>query len=357
MGIQLREKQLSDGRRSLYLDIYHDGKRSYEFLEIYLDKDTPQSRAANRKKRQTATLIRNKRENEIAQGTHGFSNRKHRKASFLAFFTKLSDSKSPPTRVVWKCALNHIQDYAGGENADVLFNQVDRAWLMGFQDYLLSVVSNNSAQTFFAKVKAVLREAVAQDMIPSNPMEKVAKKDQIKKQETKRNFLTFEELQKLAAMACSDEEVKRAFLFSCYSGLRLSDVEKLTYGNIRGGRVEFSQQKTSTEEYLELSTQALEFIGTPGAADELVFQLPYRDKIGAVLKAWVKSAEIPHPITFHSARHTYATLLLTYGADLYTVSKLLGHKNIQSTQVYAKVIDRKRREAVNLLPALQNAKS
>ena len=355
MGIHLRQKHLRDGRRSLYLDIYHDGKRQYEFLEIYLENDTPANRPANRAKEQTAKLIRNQRENDLARGTHGFESRQRRKTSFLAFFTTLKDSKSPGNRAVWQTALNHLNNYAG--DSDVRFNQIDKEWIIGFRNYLLSLMSNNSAHTLFAKLRAALREAVASEIILSNPMQRLSKKDLIKPVETKRNYLTFEELQQLANTRCSDEEVKRAFLFSCYSGLRLGDVEMLLYGNIRAGRVEFSQGKVNTEEYLDLSPQALEFIGTAGAPKEPVFRLPYRAKIGQVLKAWAEDAKIAHRITFHTSRHTYATLLLTYDTDLYTVSKLLGHKSIQSTQVYAKIIDRKRQEAVNRLPTLQASQS
>ncbi len=352
MGVYLREKKLADGRRSLYLDIYHDGRRRYETLEIYLDKDTPANRAANREKRQTANLIRNKWENDLAENAHGFEGRQRRKTSFLAFFEKLTKAKASGTRGTWQSAQNHLKSYAG--DRDVLFNQVTPEWIRGFQDYLLTVVNTNSAATLFAKLKAALREAVRQDILLSNPVDKLPRRDDLKKVEPRRVYLSFEELQQLAAKPCPDPEVGRAFLFACYTGIRLSDVERLTHRMIRGRKVEFRQQKVKSEEYLDLSEQALQLVGS-GAPDDLVFSLPNRDKIGAVLKAWGAAAKVPQKITFHVSRHTYATLLLTYGADLYVVSKLLGHTSIQATQIYAQIIDRRRQEAVSLIPPLSGS--
>lgn len=351
MGIHLREKLLADGRRSLYLDIYHNGKRRYEFLNIYLDKDTPANRLANREKRQTAVMVRNRVENELVQGRYGFERSHRRATSFFAFVEKLADTKSPGTRLIWMNLLRHLRKYTGDQDAS--FNQITKEWIEGFREYLLSGLSANSASTLFSVLKTALNDAVRNEIIGSNPMLRIPRKDHVKRPETRLRYLTFEELQQLAGKPCPDEEVGRAFLFACYSGLRLSDVERLTYGNIRSGRIEFSQQKTKSKEYVDLSAQAIALLGEIGEPDEQVFHLPGRDKIGRVLKAWAASAKIQQRITFHCSRHTYATLLLTYDVDLYTVSKLLGHKSIQATQVYAKIIDRKRKEAVGKLPALQ----
>lgn len=350
MGIHLREKQLDGGRRSLYLDIYHNGKRRYEYLNIYLDKDTPANRAANREKLHTATVIRNQRENELTEGEYNLENRRRRKSSFFTYVEALAKTKSPGTRLVVENTLKHMRTYAKDE--EVLFAHVTKEWLLGFREYLLRSMSQNSAHTLWSNVKTALRDAVRDEILPSNPMDKIARKDQIKRIETRRSYLTFEDVEKLAATPCSCEVTKRAFLFSCFAGLRLSDVEKLTFGNIRSGRIEFTQTKTGSKEYFDVSPQALEYIGTAGAPDDLVFSLPKRDTLGRILKRWCASARIEQPVTFHTARHTFATLLITYGADVYMVGKLLGHKSIQATQIYAKIIDRKRAETVRLLPTI-----
>lgn len=343
MSVQLRRKKLADGRTSLYLDIYHNGKRSYEFLKLYLSKDT---NSANKETLQMAQKIRAKRELDLGHAEHGVVPSNRRKTSFFAYHARLAESKTPGTKITWVNALKHMKEYAG---PDASFHHITKDWLEGFQNYLRAAVSPNTAYVLFATIKAALRRAVKDEILPSNPTEKV---DPITRVDTDRQYLTFEELQRLAATPCSDERVRRAFLFSCYAGLRKSDVRGLRWRNVYGGRIQFRQQKTKGVEYQDLSPQALILLGTPGGAEDAIFPLPDDKQLATVLRRWRRAAEIDKNITFHSARHTFATLLLTYDTDLYTVSKLLGHTNVKITQVYAHMIDQKRQNAVNSLPML-----
>lgn len=166
-----------------------------------------------------------------------------------------------------------------------------------------------------------------------------------------------QEVQRLVDTPCPHEGVKRAFLFSCFCGLRYSDVVTLRWQNIRtasDGRlqVEIIQTKTQEPVYLPLSDNAVGELPPRGKPGDRLFALPTRTYLGKVLKKWVAAAGIDKPVTFHVARHTYATLLLTFGADLYTVSKLLGHTDVKTTQIYAKVVDEKKRAAVDLVPKI-----
>jgi integrase len=151
-----------------------------------------------------------------------------------------------------------------------------------------------------------------------------------------------------------NNEVKDAFIFSCFTGLRYSDILNLKWQNIINNKIEFRQQKTGGVEYLPLSQTAKKILETklPYRKDEFVFHLPQKPVIWEHIKNWVKKAEINKRVSFHTARHTFATLSLTMGTDLYTVSKLLGHKSISTTQVYAKIVDAKKVEAINKLPKL-----
>jgi len=146
--------------------------------------------------------------------------------------------------------------------------------------------------------------------------------------------------------------VKRAFLFSCFTGLRLSDIEALTWDRIRdsgkGMQVESTQIKTGKAVYVPLSSNALAQLPERGRGR--VFNLPVRYTMGEILANWVKRAGITKHITYHCSRHTYATLLLTYGANLYTVSSLLGHTDISTTQIYARIVDENKRKTVDLIP-------
>ena len=173
-----------------------------------------------------------------------------------------------------------------------------------------------------------------------------------------------DELKLLVKTKCRYDLLKRAFLFSCLSGLRWSDVSKLLWSEVQeyrytdkdgnkktGWRIVFHQQKTKGLQYLDISEQAREYLGEIGKPDERVFMgLEYGTYYNTELKLWVMAAGISKHITFHCARHTNAVLMLSKGATLYTVQKRLGHSQISTTQIYAKMADEQQREAANLIP-------
>jgi integrase len=235
--------------------------------------------------------------------------------------------------------------------------------LENFKDYLLTRVNANSAAVYFGKIKAACRKAAKQQIFTHH----VGMDVTIRKQKTLPKYLTFEELQKLRATPIRSQTVRDAFLFACFSGLRFSDVKALTWDQARHENGQtflwFTQEKTGEAQALPLSEQAIEILNaqkeskpSPRIRREfgksVIFKLPESQAVNLTLKRWAKREKIKKTISFHVGRHTFATLTLTYGADLYTVSKLLGHANIQTTQIYAEVIDATRRNAVNMLPKL-----
>ncbi|MCD8287776.1 MAG: site-specific integrase, partial [Porphyromonadaceae bacterium] len=180
-----------------------------------------------------------------------------------------------------------------------------------------------------------------------------AKVKGIHAQESRREYLTVEELNRLAQTRC-DPLLKRAALFSALTGLRHCDIQKLKWSEIDASngvyRLNFTQQKTKGVEYMPISEQAFQLCGERRESDRLVFPgLPDPSWISKPLKRWVKEAGITKRITFHCFRHTYATLQLAGGTDIYTVSKMLGHTNVRTTQVYAKVVDVKKEEATRTI--------
>ena len=157
---------------------------------------------------------------------------------------------------------------------------------------------------------------------------------------------------------CRYEVLQRAFIFSCLTGLRWSDIHKLKWKEVHftneGGRIHYYQKKTKHLEYLDVSKQSLSYLGEKGTDEDKPFEgLKYSSYFNVSLTQWMLKAGITKHITFHCARHTHATLLLTNGVDIYTVSKLLGHKEIKTTQIYARIIDEKKKEAVNKIPSLK----
>ena len=170
--------------------------------------------------------------------------------------------------------------------------------------------------------------------------------------------MTIEELKRLIGTECKYEIMKQAFLFSCLCGLRVSDIRKLKWSDLQKSgeriRIEIKMQKTKEPLYLPISDEALKWLPQQNEAkgDDLIFPLTHEGTINKILQKWAKDAGVIKHISFHVARHTHATMMLTLGADLYTVSKLLGHKNIATTQIYAKIVDKKKEEAISLIPNL-----
>ncbi len=212
-------------------------------------------------------------------------------------------------------------------------------------------ISRNTAVTYFSIFKAALKQAFIDGYLT---IDLSAKIKGIPGQDTRREFLTVEELNTLAATPCEYKDLKRAALFSALTGLRHCDIQKMQWKEIQiingQARLNFTQQKTKGVEYMPISPQALELCGDPRQPTQLVFEdLPDPSWISRPLKNWLKTAGITKKITFHCFRHTFATLQLSNGTDIYTVSKMLGHTNVKTTQIYAKVIDEKKEKAAHAI--------
>jgi integrase len=359
MQIKVRHKFLRDGkRRTVYLDFYERGRRRLEYLGLYLTGNRVQDKETLR----LAENIAAKRRLEFANDQHGFVMATKQEADCVAYCRKLGESKRVlNTRLVWKNAVNQLEAFSGGP---VQFSRVNHSFLEAFKEYLLKDLNPNSAGVYLSRIKTACRQAVKDGILPRNPAADIS----IKKRRTRREYLTLEELQRLAQTPCSNEETKQAFLFSAFTGLRYSDVRALTWQKVRPANgsfvLEFTQVKTGDVETLPMSDQAVAILReqtnakvSPRIVSEVapgvVFRLGAQQSIDKALRQWVKRAGIEKRISFHCARHTFATLGLTCGVDLYTMSKLLGHRDIASTQIYAKIIDKKKLEAVAMLPTLQ----
>lgn len=338
MKVTIREKKTKEGK-SLYLDIYHKGKRKYEFLGLMLTGD----REHNKEVKRLANKIRLQKELDLQYNSFQIRNEKKTKADLLKWIKGNSKSNRSYTAL-----LSHLSDYSKGKLG---FDDLTCEFLEDFKAYLVSKLHQNTAYMYFALLKAVLTKAVKQNIIPENPATKI---DNIKQLQTKREFLTLEELNLLAATPCKSEIVKKSFLFACLTGLRISDIELLRYDNIKEGILEFRQKKTKGLNYIPLSDTAIKLVGEiPKNTSEFIFNLPSRSYCGYALKIWFVKAGIEKNGNFHLSRHTFATLALTQGIDIYTVSKLLGHKELATTQIYAQIIDQKKIESIKLLPKIQ----
>jgi integrase/recombinase XerD len=372
MKVFLRQrKQTKDGGISLFLEIYKgtsttpDGKvknlRDYEYLKLYLIEN-PKTALERQKNKDTLALaesIKIKREHEIQTGQYGLSNQFKQNTNFIEYFKSQKDKRieSGGNFGNWDSTLKHLIKFAG---TDLAIKEIDQDFCENFKNYLKKIAKKSSGQplasssvsSYFTKFRACLSEAVRKKIILSNPAIDVTNPKPINKP---REYLTLIELKAIAKAECRYEVLKRAFIFSCLTGLRWSDINKLKWSEVQntgeGWRITFNQQKTGGLEYLDISDQARGYLGEVGNRDSIVFEgLKYSSYMNVELSKWMMRAGITKDITFHSGRHTMAVLTLTTGTDIYTLSKLLGHAELKTTQIYAKIIDVKKKEAANRIP-------
>jgi integrase len=347
-AIKLRYRALAKHGFSLYLDASHNNKREYQFLKIYI-LGKKETKAQDKENLQLAIAIRDKKELELIQNKTGFQLDSWKSAAnFVEYFKSIADSR-PPLERAWRNTYAHLRNFTGGK---IQFKNIDERFCESFKDYILEKVAVNTAAVNVAVFKAGLNRALKEKIIPSNPAQHI----NIKRVDVDREFLTIEEIQKLKSTPCKDEQLKNAFLFACFTGLRISDIEALTFDNIKSGYLKFKQKKTNGIDRMKLHPEAIRIVDDQrtfsNSNDGRIFNLKSNQFVNKHLRRWVRDSGISKKITFHSARHTFATLCLTYDVDLFTVSKLLGHRDIKATQIYAKLIDKKKDEAIDKLPEL-----
>lgn len=366
--ISLRYKKMDSGKYSVYLDYTAKGldgksKRHYEFLKIHVSKDYSHSKRipeADKEMMELAQSIRSKRELELYGTVKGLDASPKKVNVSLIDFTKSEALKY--NRKQHHHLAKHLVEFNKGK--DVLFSDVNLAFIEDFGVYIKKRTIHNTMIHYLENLKAIMNRAVRQEIIASSIFSKYKMPP---KQDTNRSYLELFEVQKMKDTETHFEpQIRQAFLFSCFTGLRLSDVISLkkehikiekdkdgypfhtllirpikttrTTGNLL--KVTLSQQAVSTLNEVALDKKS-----------ELIFNLlPVKNTINSWLKKWAEQAGITKNLHFHMARHTFATLCLTSGVDIYTVSKLLGHTRIDATQIYAKIIEEKKLKEVKKFP-------
>ena len=382
--VRIRFKQLSNGNQSIYLDYYTGdvirkenyvgGKRKYEFLKLYLIPErTREDRAKNEATLALAKAIQSKRIVEVQNDAHGFQNTNKSRVNLLGYLENIGkQSAEQGSRNYARTVLNTVRALKLFRGDYIAFRDVDKEFLSEFTDYLRQMpkaskygvlktggrLSNNSVVSYYGTLRTAINRAYKEGIITVNPTKEFDFASKVRQEPSRREYLTLDELKTLINTECRHEIVKRAFLFSCLCGLRVSDIRKLRWCDLQrsGGRVriEITMQKTKEPLYLPISDEALKWLPERGEANDsdFIFLLTHEGTVNDTLQHWAKVAGITKHISFHVSRHTHATMMLTLGADLYTVSKLLGHKNIATTQIYAKIVDKKKEEAIGLIPNL-----
>lgn len=372
INVTLRKRTLPSGKITLYLDffppIYNAKTREFsrrEYLGLYLISKPKNNidKAMNSENLHKAEMICANRLNELnkQQIYTPFEQERLRlqeigEKSFLQYLKQTAEIKTGNNAEIWKYAIIHFEKFL--KNEDILMHEIDVTIIEDFREYILKAkclkkkdqfLAQNTALSYFNKIKATLRKAYKKGLLQTDINAAV---DSIKEQESQRNFLTMEEASRLFRTPCKKEIVKRICMFSLLTGIRYSDIAKLTweevqYSKSEGYYIRFKQQKTDRPVTLPISQEAFEFLGEKETQYKRVFYDLKKWDVDRLLPIWVKDASIEKHITFHCFRHTYATLQMAAGTDIFTVSKMLGHKNIKTTQIYTKIIDEKKRETTN----------
>jgi integrase len=261
-----------------------------------------------------------------------------------------------PSYDFYKRPLVAFKKFAG---TDVTFAEVTESFCEKYLQFLQSkpnrqgsTLSKSTVNSYFRFFSATILQAIKEKIITENPLNSVVR---LKTPKPEIVFLTLEELKQLVATDCKNLRLKRAFIFSCLTGLRWSDVYKLQWSEIQENQgkssIVYRQKKTKQLNYLPLPDQAILYLGERCSDKNKVFDLPiYHSGISKQLQEWCGSAGVNKKITFHSSRHTFAVLQLSLGTPIFTVQKLLGHTDISSTMKYANIVDSAKEKAMNIIP-------
>jgi integrase len=365
--VKIKFRNLRNGVQGIYLEIRYNGDRFVENLKLYLLPGTStEIRTQNAETLRVANAIKAQRIMEIVNGEFnlrivGMS----LDVTLLDWMYEYIDNRKKVGRDSAAEAARSTVDYIKQYNPDISLSKVDKNFIEGFVSYLENVrygprslpMAKSTIAKHCSTIRAALNLAVKFDQLRHNPIVGKSWASISAKVNDKREYLTMEEVNMLIKTPCRRDDVKRTFLFACFTGLRISDVRNLKWKEVivdgEKMHIELTQTKTDVSLYLPLGKQAQEYLPkSRGGSEDKVFSLCCDSILSTVLKEWVKDAGISKKVTFHVARHTFATMTLTTGSDIYTTSQLLGHSDVAVTQIYGKIIDKKKIAATYLIDKL-----
>jgi integrase len=375
--IKIRLKSLSDGNKSIYLDIYYKGVRKYEYLKLYIIPEVnPICKQQNAETMALAEQI--KAERIKALSNHDIKDWECvKKGAMLLtnWIKKYCEGGVGVKKSTLHCRvemLHTIEKYIDEcDKTFITLEEVNADFCRGYAKFLRSFpnshikysqprpISQNTSSRYLGMFSTALNNAVRQGIIRKNPMSELDAKERIQPKEGSKQYLTIEELRKLMVTDCYRPEVKQAFIFACFTGLRLSDMYRLAPMHIfkssdgKSEYIDMEMQKTERPVIIPLSEEAKRWLPETKGRDIPFFEIPTTATvIGRALRKWAEAAGIDKHISFHVSRHTFGTMMITLGADLFTTSKLMGHTNIHTTEIYAKIVDKKKEQAINLIDGM-----
>lgn len=353
MSVVLRQRKLPSGNITFYLDISHNGERYRESIGAKLKKKTKSDDKKELKR--IAEAIRNQREKELL--TEGYEIRDFKKGEtcFTTYFENIATNYTKGDKRKVSASFEKFKEHFGKIKA----KQLNHNKCKGFLDYLQnhdSINSNDTIRSYFGVFRKIVHSAERDGILKKDPTKFI----KVKKvyAELKKQILSIDELSKLDSAECGNENIKRAFLFCCFTGLGLKELRSLKWSSIDLNKKQlshFSRAKTQTPLSIDLNEDALSLIGKRRNISDLVFpNLPTDTACNKTLKNWVKRAKIEKHITWYCARHSFACNLLIYGANQKTVSNLMGHVSSTMIDKYLNYVDELNKKAVNSIPSIRN---
>lgn len=350
MSVKLRTKNLAKGVKRYYLDIYHNKERSYQFLDI---KIAPGDVKRNEKKRLAENIRANKELEIISLGT-SYQPEHLKDLNFTVFADNfILNYKYKDIRIVANAVTKFRE---ATDDKKLKISQLTPSVMETYKSYLIheAGLSGETAHNYFTRFKKVLRNAKIKGYIKSMPTDDIRFINPNKEDKLSKDVLIAEELQLLANAHCGNNDVKRAFLFCCYTSLGMAEIRKLKWKNIKNNRLETKREKTGGLINNRLNTVAIELIGERKSKEDYVFNLQIisDNAVNKNLRYWVNRTQIDKHLTFYCARHTFACLLLMNGANLKTVADAMGHSSTKSTLKYLNHVQKLQDNAIDNLPSI-----
>lgn len=353
MTTKIREIKLKNNQIGVMLDMHNNGKRTQKMLKVRYC-DVPRNAVERQDRKEKKELIKKiiaKLELDSIYADNMIERGFQLDKDFFEYCQEFIDEKQRSDTRHYKTVIRQLKNFT--KRKRLICSEIDETFLIRFKDHLETQLNGVSAYNYYKNLKKIIKEATFKKYFKYNPCERVPnQKGKSKAKET----LTSDEIQVLENTSCSNDEIKRAFLFSCLTGLRFCDVFQLKWENLKTGKIDIIQKKTKERLILNLHQDTISLIGEPKRAQDLVFNLPNHCNSLITLKRWTESAGIEKHITWHCARHSFATALILQNVNITTVQKLLGHSDISQTQTYVRVAEMSKETAINNLPSIFKSK-
>lgn len=380
---KLHQSTLSDGRISLYLEYYlgrsqwidedtgkikvkHDRKK--ETLNMYLiaNPRTPAERQTNKEVLELAKEIRTEREQELKKDRTGKRIFKTKGVNFLEYFQSYIDNYTKKDIRMIEIALNRFKDFLKQEHPiysnNIKPEQLTKDMMIAFVEYLQGRSVGEGAKSIYQRFKKVINHAIEHDIMVKNPCTGVSCK--VDDQTLRKDVLSLDEIERLVSTTYEgqNDNIRRAFIFCLYTGMRFCDVVELKFRNIDYSNKLLIYEQSKTKGHstasgviIPLNDGLLSLIGEipETGKDESIFQLPSHTMCLKALRRWTKRAGIEKHITWHCGRHSFAVNILNNGANIKTVASLLGHSGLKHTEKYTRAVDSLKEAAINSLPELK----